>query len=91
MYRLCMFFFFHIFLVEYASICVCIVISQYYARPQFFIQTNIPDNDLQDADHSSLISIFISYTTPKDLKTRGIAFHQSQYDKSNTNYNICQN
>lgn len=60
-YRLCFFFsffFLKIFPMECASICACIVVpSQYCALPQFFIQTNIPDNDLQDADHSSLISI----------------------------------
>lgn len=56
--------------------CLCIVVlSQYCALPQFFIQTNILNSDLQDADHSSLISILFSATQHQKIsKHRELLF-----------------
>lgn len=47
-------------------LCI-VVLSQYNTLPQFFIQTNILNNDLQDADYSSLISILFLATQQQKI------------------------
>ncbi len=59
-------FFIYLFFSDFAGgvwfyLCI-VVLSQYCALAQFFIQTNILNNDLQDADHSPLISILFLAT-----------------------------
>lgn len=55
---------------------LCIVVqSQYCGLPQFFIQINILNNDLQDADHISVISIlFLATQHQKISKHRVLLF-----------------
>lgn len=78
-------YFFHSLSTE-CGFCLCIVVGQYCTLPQFFIAANILNNDPQDGDHSSLISPLLSATQQPE----GLLFISHEYDKSKTNYNICQ-
>lgn len=55
---------------ECGRMCV-VVLSQYWALAQFFIQTNRLHNDPQDANHSSLITMAFIATAVQMIFRRG--------------------
>lgn len=72
--------------------CLCIVaLSQFCALKQFFIQTNIPSNDLQDADHGSVISIPFSATQHQKISKQGELLFISHHMTNQTLITISAN